>query len=195
MSHRKPMNPIPAVGIAAIVAFYSQAANADMAAAEAFLASEIGELSVLSVAEQEAEMWWFVEAAKPLADIEINVASGTIATHEYESRVLAPAFTAITGIDVKHHLLSESDLLSAQTRQMRSGENLFDAYVSNSDFLGTHWSYRQARSLTDWMSGDGADLYPSTGLPMKTSPSFLPVGPSRAGKSSVIWITVIRMLH
>ena len=41
-------------------------AFADMDAAKAFLDSEIGELSTLSRADQEAELQFFVDAAKPL---------------------------------------------------------------------------------------------------------------------------------
>jgi len=80
---------------------------ADMEAAKAFLDAEIGDLSTLSRADQEAEMQWFVDAAKPFAGMEIKVVSETITTHEYESKVLAPAFTAITGIKVTHDLIGE----------------------------------------------------------------------------------------
>ena len=38
-------------------------------------------------------MQFFVDAAKPFAGMEIKVVSETITTHEYESQVLAPAFT------------------------------------------------------------------------------------------------------
>ena len=43
---------------------------ADMEAAKAFLNAEIGEMSVLDRAEQEAEMQWFIDAdaAKQLGD-------------------------------------------------------------------------------------------------------------------------------
>ena len=61
--------------------------------AKAFLDTEIGDLSTLDRADQEAEMQWFIDAAKPFAGMEIKVVSETITTHEYESKVLAPAFT------------------------------------------------------------------------------------------------------
>jgi glycerol transport system substrate-binding protein len=54
-------------------------AHADMAAAEKFLAEEIGGLSVLSEDEQKAEMEFFINAAKPFAGMEIKVVSETIA--------------------------------------------------------------------------------------------------------------------
>ena len=62
--------------------------------AKAFLDTEIDDLSTLDRADQEAEMQWFIDAAKPFAGMDIKVVSETITTHEYESKVLAQAFTA-----------------------------------------------------------------------------------------------------
>ena len=67
-----------------------------------FLDAEIKDLSTLDRAAQEAELNWFATAAAPYQGMEITVVSENIATHEYESRVLAPAFSAITGIKVTH---------------------------------------------------------------------------------------------
>ena len=131
---------------------------AGMEEAREFLDEEIGNLSTLSRAEQEAEMQWFIDAAADLQGMEINVVSETIATHEYESNVLAPAFSAITGINVTHDLIGEGDVVERLQVQMQTGENVYDAYVNDSDLIGTHWRYQQARSLTDWMNGAGADV-------------------------------------
>ncbi|GGW25040.1 ABC transporter substrate-binding protein [Gemmobacter lanyuensis] len=139
----------------ALMATGAAPAWADMEAAKAFLDAEIGDLSALSRADQEAEMQWFVDAAKPLAGMEIKVVSETITTHEYESKVLAPAFTAITGIKITHDLIGEGDVVEKLQTQMQSGENIYDAYINDSDLIGTHWRYKQARSLTKWMEGDG----------------------------------------
>ncbi|RBI70368.1 carbohydrate ABC transporter substrate-binding protein [Roseovarius sp. TE539] len=133
-------------------------ALADMSDAKAFLDEEIGDLSVLSRAEQEAEMQWFIDAAEPFRGMDITVVSETIATHEYESKVLAPAFSAITGINVTHDLIGEGDVVEKLQTQMQSGQNIYDAYVNDSDLIGTHWRYQQVRNLTDWMAGDGADV-------------------------------------
>ncbi len=133
-------------------------AFAGMEEAMEFLDSEIGDLSVLDRAAQEAEMQWFVDAAQPFAGMEINVVSETITTHEYEAQVLAPAFTAITGIKVTHDLIGEGDVVEKLQTQMQSGENVYDAYVNDSDLIGTHWRYQQVRNLTDWMAGEGADV-------------------------------------
>ena len=101
-------------------------------------------------------MQWFIDAAKPYAGMEIKVVSETIGTHEYEAKVLAPAFEAITGIKVTHDLIGEGDVVEKLQTQMQSGENIYDAYINDSDLIGTHWRYQQARNLTDWMAGDGA---------------------------------------
>ncbi|MFD0859961.1 ABC transporter substrate-binding protein [Roseovarius aquimarinus] len=131
---------------------------ADMEAAKTFLDEEIAGISTLTREEQEAEMQWFIDAAQPFEGMEINVVSETITTHEYESQVLAPAFTAITGIKVTHDLIGEGDVVEKLQTQMQSGENIYDAYVNDSDLIGTHIRYGQVRNLTDWMAGEGADV-------------------------------------
>ncbi|MFD1794886.1 carbohydrate ABC transporter substrate-binding protein [Paracoccus aurantiacus] len=133
-------------------------AFADMDAAKAFLDAEIGDLSTLSREDQEKEMQWFIDAAAPLAGMEIKVVSETITTHEYESKVLAPAFTAITGIKVTHDLIGEGDVVEKLQTQMQTGENIYDGYVNDSDLIGTHWRYQQARDLTKWMEEEGKDF-------------------------------------
>ena len=162
----------------ALIAFGSAPAWADMEAAKAFLDAEIGELSTLPRADQEAEMQWFIDAAKPYAGMEIKVVSETITTHEYESKVLAPAFTAITGIKITHDLIGEGDVVEKLQTQMQSGENIYDAYVNDSDLIGTHWRYQQARDLTEWMAGEGKavtsptlDLADFIGLKFTTAPN------------------------
>ncbi|WP_146584622.1 ABC transporter substrate-binding protein [Puniceibacterium confluentis] len=144
--------------VAAALACFASPSVADMAAATSFLDSEIGDLSTLTRAEQEAEMQFFVDAAAPFAGMDIKVVSETIDTHSYESKVLAPAFTAITGIKITHDLIGEGDVVEKLQTQMQSGENIYDAYINDSDLIGTHWRYKQARSLTDWMANEGADV-------------------------------------
>ncbi len=133
-------------------------AFAGMDEAREFLDAEIGDLSTLSREDQEAEMQWFVDAAAPFSGMDIKVVSETITTHEYEAQVLAPAFTAITGIQITHDLIGEGDVVEKLQTQMQSGENVYDAYINDSDLIGTHWRYQQAHNLTDWMAGEGADV-------------------------------------
>jgi glycerol transport system substrate-binding protein len=152
-------------------------AFADMDAARSFLDAEIGDLSVLNRADQESEMQWFVDAAEPLKGMSINVVSETITTHEYESRVLAPAFTAITGIEVNHDLIGEGDVVEKLQTQMQTGENVYDMYINDADLVGTHWRYQQVRNITDWMADEGKavtnpnlDLEDFIGLASATGP-------------------------
>jgi len=133
-------------------------AAADMEAAREFLDNEIAGLSVLSREEQEAEMQWFIDAAEPFRGMEIQVVSEPITTHNYESEVLAPAFSEITGIQVTHDLIGEGDVVERLQTQMQSGQNIYDAYINDSDLIGTHWRYQQVRNLTDWMAGEGANV-------------------------------------
>ncbi|MFT5342098.1 MAG: glycerol transport system substrate-binding protein [Paracoccaceae bacterium] len=130
---------------------------ADMNAAKVFLDDTI-KRSALSRAEQEAEMQWFVDASQPFTGMEINVASEGIDTHIYETEVLAKAFEAITGIKVNHDLIGEGPVVEKLQTQMQTGENIYDAYINDSDLIGTHWRYQQARNLTEWMAGEGADV-------------------------------------
>ena len=53
-------------------------AYAGMDEAKAFLDKEIRPLSTLSRADQEKEMQWFIDAAKPFAGMDIKVVSETI---------------------------------------------------------------------------------------------------------------------
>ena len=154
MNHRLKTTTALALGLGLL----SVPAFADMDAAKAFLDAEIGDMSGLSRADQEAEMQWFIDAAQPFAGMEIKVVSETITTHEYESQVLAPAFEAITGIKITHDLIGEGDVVEKLQTQMQSGENIYDAYVNDSDLIGTHWRYQQVRNLTDWMANEGADV-------------------------------------
>lgn len=143
---------------AALAMTLANPAYAGMDEAKAFLKNEISGLSVLTPAQQEAEMQWFIEAAKPFQGMEIKVVSETLTTHEYESKVLAKAFADITGIKVTHDLIGEGDVVEKLQTQMQSGQNIYDAYVNDSDLIGTHWRYQQVRTLSDWMNGEGKDV-------------------------------------
>ena len=74
--------------------------------------------STLTEAEQLDELKWFAEAAKPFRGMTINVASETITTHEYESKVLAKAFEELTGIKVVHDLIQEGDVVEKLQTQI-----------------------------------------------------------------------------
>jgi len=134
-------------------------ARADMAAAERWIDEEF-QPSTLTRDEQLEEMQWFIDAAAKLREqgvTEINVVSETITTHQYESEVMAEAFSEITGIEVTHDLIQEGDVIEKIQTQFQSGENIYDAYVNDSDLIGTHSRYGFVVPLSDWMEGEGAE--------------------------------------
>jgi glycerol transport system substrate-binding protein len=132
-------------------------AFADMDAARRWVDTEF-QPSTLSKEEQMKEMEWFINAAKPFAGMDIKVVSETITTHEYEARTLAKAFSEITGINVTHDLIQEGDVVEKIQTQMQSGRNIYDAWVNDSDLIGTHARYNQVVPLSDWMAGEGKDV-------------------------------------
>jgi glycerol transport system substrate-binding protein len=134
-------------------------ALADMAAAERWIDDEF-QPSTLSRDEQLEEMQFFIDAAARLIEqgiTSINVVSETIDTHVYEAQVMARAFAEITGITVNHDLIQEGDVIEKIQTQMQSGENIYDAYVNDSDLIGTHSRYGFVVPLDDWMAGEGAE--------------------------------------
>ena len=133
--------------------------------------------STLERSDQLAEMAWFTQAAEPYRGLQIKVVSETLTTHVYESEVLAKAFEDITGIRVSHDLIQEGDVIEKLQTQMQSGQNVYDAYVNDSDLIGTHARYGHVVPLSDFMAGDGAavtsptlDLDDFIGLSFTTGP-------------------------
>ena len=147
-----------ATAVAAVsLAMAGQAVYADIDAAKKWIESEF-DLSALSKEDQIKEMEWFINAAQPFRGMEINVLSETIPTHTYESEVLTKAFEEITGIKVNHQLLGEGEVVQAVQTQMQTKRNLYDAYINDSDLIGTHSRLQLARNLTDWMAGPAKDV-------------------------------------
>jgi glycerol transport system substrate-binding protein len=114
--------------------------------------------STLGKQEQLAEMEWFMKAAAPYRGMEINVVSETITTHEYESQKLAKAFTEITGIRLKHDLIQEGDVVEKLQTQIQGDQNIYDAYVNDSDLIGTHARGDYVVPLSDYMAGEGKNV-------------------------------------
>jgi glycerol transport system substrate-binding protein len=157
------------LGLAALAAaLMTTSAMAGMDEAKKWVDSEF-QPSTLSKEEQLKELQWFADAAKPFAGMEINVVSETLTTHEYESKVLAKAFTEITGIKVKHDIIQEGDVVEKIQTQMQSGKNIYDGWINDSDFIGTHGRYNQTVNLSDWMAGEGKAVTD----PMLDLPDFI----------------------
>ena len=142
---------------AAAVSFAAGTAFAGMDEAKKWVDKEF-QPSALSKEEQLKEMEWFIKAAEPFKGLEVNVLSETIPTHSYESETLAKAFTEITGIKVNHQLLGEGEVVQAVQTQMQTNRNLYDAYINDSDLIGTHSRLQSAVNLSDWMAGEGKDV-------------------------------------
>ncbi len=145
------------VAVAAAIIGVSPGAFAGKAEAEKWVTNEF-QPSVLDQGKQMDEMVWFIKAAAPFKGMEINVLSETIPTHEYESKTLTKAFEEITGIKINHQLLGEGEVVQAVQTQMQTGRNLYDAYINDSDLIGTHSRLQLAVNLTDWMAGEGKDV-------------------------------------
>ncbi len=113
--------------------------------------------STLSRDQQIEELTWFQNAAQPFRGQAIRVVSETIDTHVYEAQTMARAFSEITGINLTHDLIQEGDVIEKLQTQMQSDQNIYDAYVNDSDLIGTHSRYQKVVPLTDWMAGEGKD--------------------------------------
>ena len=146
-----------AVAMMAASAAVTAPAFADEAAAKKWIDSEF-QPSTLSKDDQMKEMQWFIKAAAPYKGMEINAVSETLTVHEYESKTLAKAFEEITGIKVRHDIIQEGDVVEKIQTQMQSGKNVYDAWINDSDFIGTHFRYGQAVDLTEWMASEGKDV-------------------------------------
>ena len=150
-------NKILSIAIAMILATSSYSAFADSDTAKKWIDSEF-QPSTLTKEQQMDEMEWFIKAAEPFQGMEINVLSESIPTHEYESKTLSKAFEEITGIKVNHQILGEGEVVQAVQTQMQTNRNLYDAYVNDSDLIGTHARLQLAVNLTDWMAGEASDV-------------------------------------
>jgi glycerol transport system substrate-binding protein len=133
--------------------------------------------STLDLDQKLEEMRFFIQAAAPFRGRRIYVVSETIRTHQYEARVLARAFSEITGIEVIHDTIREGEVVERLQTQMRTGRNLYDAYVNDSDHIGTHWRLGTTVPVSEWVAGEGGevtlptlDLDDFIGLPFVTAP-------------------------
>ncbi len=128
--------------------------EAQLAKAKAWIAKEF-QPSTLTAEQQLAEMTWFIRAAAPYRGMQIRVVAEQIPTHEYESKVLTRAFADITGIQVVQEITGEDDVVKKLQAQMQTGLPIYDAYVNDSDFIGSHFRMGKTLVLSDYMTGVG----------------------------------------
>src|SRR5579872_1666483 len=116
--------------------------------------------STLSKDQQMAEMEWFVKASQPFKGMKVSTVSEILSIHEYESKTLTKAFAEITGIQVNHEMMDEGLLVDKIEVEIQSGKPIYDFWMNDSDFIGTHPRYNDiiGGSLTDFMAGEGKDI-------------------------------------
>ncbi|GAA6137376.1 ABC transporter substrate-binding protein [Arenicella sp. 4NH20-0111] len=148
-----------ALGLAALLGSVAIPTHADQYsdAANKWVAQEFTD-STLSKEQQLQEMAWFTQAAEAFRGMSINVVSETITTHEYESKVLAKAFSEITGIKLTHDLIQEGDVVEKLQTQMQSDRNIYDGWINDSDLIGTHVRYGKVVAVSDMMAGEAKEL-------------------------------------
>ncbi|MDR3374413.1 MAG: ABC transporter substrate-binding protein [Ancalomicrobiaceae bacterium] len=116
--------------------------------------------STLTKDQQMAEMEWFIKAATPFKGMQLTTVSEILSIHEYESKTLTKAFAEITGIKVNHEMMNEGLLVDKIEVEIQSGKPIYDFWMNDSDFIGTHPRFNDivSGSLTDFMAGDGKDV-------------------------------------
>ena len=108
--------------------------------------------------QQIEELNWFQQAARPFQGMTLRVVSERIDTHLYEANVLAKAFYDITGINVNHQITGEDDLIKKLQAQIFTGENIYDAYINDSDLIGFHFRSGETIKLDVFMQDEGAEV-------------------------------------
>jgi len=114
--------------------------------------------STLSKAEQQKELEWFINAAKPYQGMTIRVVSERIDTHWYEANTLTKAFEDITGIKVVHEITGEDDVVKKISTQMDLDYSIYDAYINDSDLIGTHYRSGKVVAISDFIKEEGKDV-------------------------------------
>jgi glycerol transport system substrate-binding protein len=158
MKRREVLKGTAAVGAGVLIQTGVSRAS-QMDAAQKWVENEFNP-STLSKEQQMAEMEWFIKASKPFQGMHVNCVSEILSVHEYESQTLTKAFADITGIHVTHNLMDEGTLVDKLEVEMESGRPIYDFWMNDSDFIGTHPRYNDIvdGSLTDFMAKSGKDI-------------------------------------
>ena len=102
-----------------------------------------------------AELEWFREASKEFNGRQILSVAEDIKTHYWEQEVLTKAFYDITGIRVKHDVIGEGSVVQSLMKQITTGQNSYDIYVSDADLIGTHMRMDAVVNLSKYSEGKG----------------------------------------
>jgi len=136
---------------------FSHFSVAGMAEANRWIDNEFKD-STLSKSEQQKELKWFIDAAKPYQGMTIRVVSERIDTHWYEANTLTKAFEDITGIKVVHEITGEDDVVKKISTQMDLDYSIYDAYINDSDLIGTHYRSGKVVAISDFIKEEGKDV-------------------------------------
>ncbi|OMH33792.1 ABC transporter substrate-binding protein [Motiliproteus sp. MSK22-1] len=130
---------------------------ADIREARYWLETEFSE-TTLEPEQQLREMEWFITAAKPYRNMTVRVVSERIDAHFYEANTLAKAFEDITGIKVIHEVTGEDDVIKKLQAQIDLNFSIYDAYINDSDLIGTHFRSNNVVPISEFIAGDGAEV-------------------------------------
>ena len=128
-----------------------------MDAAEAWI-DDFLQPSTLTKDQQMKEMQYLVDAAKPYQGISVTAVSEVTGTHQFEADILSKAFEQITGIRVSHDIMQEGDVVEKLESQLATGRSVYDIFINDSDFIGTHARMDDVVTITDYMTGEGKDV-------------------------------------
>lgn len=113
------------------------------------------EHSSLPAEQVKSELKWFQQVGSKFKGKRIKSIAEGIKTHKWERDVLAKAFYEITGIKVVHDIHGEGAVVDFLMKQMTTGRNSYDIYVSDADLIGTHLRLDGAVNLTRYMKQEG----------------------------------------
>lgn len=102
-----------------------------------------------------AELEWFREASMEFDGRQILSVAEDIKTHYWEQEVLTKAFYDITGIRVKHDVIGEGSVVQSLMKQITTGQNSYDIYVSDADLIGTHMRMDAVVNLSKYSKSKG----------------------------------------
>lgn len=111
--------------------------------------------SSLTYKQRINEMRWFRDTAQKFKGKRIRSIAEGIQTHKWESEVLTKAFHEITGITITHDIRGEGTVVELLMKQLTSGRNKYDIYVSDADLIGTHMRLDATVNLTRYMKQEG----------------------------------------
>ena len=118
--------------------------------------------SALPDADLRDELRWFREVAAPIArrldGAVVRSVSEDLPVHRFERDVLAPLFTALTGIHVAHETMHEGEVVQLFAEQIGTGRRLYHDFILDTDNIGLIARSERVVDLTAYLAGEGRDI-------------------------------------